>query len=389
MTVYDIPIGKSSAPYTAPLALPSGGAGGAVGGSLGILTKSCNPPPPRLERWALQSAAKDILKGERIRLCLRRPVPHAAGVKVLRSLARESFHYGNLMVCGSVWTCPVCASKITEKRRSELSEGVARWQDNGGGVLLLTLTVPHYANQSLAFVLDGLTDARRRMLNRKPWKRLSQSLGIVGQIRAVEVTHGANGWHPHFHILLFTANLFSWDSLPVMETMILSQWQSACKAAGLPIPNGHGVSLEDGSKAAAYATKWGLEHEMTKGHVKKGKEGGMTPFDLLRWYLADKSPRAAALFSEYAKQFKGKRQLVWSDGLRGLLDLDNERTDEELAKAQEDDASLFAQLPLNVWLQILKADLRGQLLEVCKEGEDAMWEWLADRLDEAGLIGDS
>jgi hypothetical protein len=30
-----------------------------------------------------------------------------------------------------------------------------------------------------------------------------------------------------------------------------------------------------------YLCKWGVEHEMTKGHTKKGKEGGLTPFDLL------------------------------------------------------------------------------------------------------------
>ena len=31
-----------------------------------------------------------------------------------------------------------------------------------------------------------------------------------------------------------------------------------------------------------YVSKWGLEEEVTKGHLKKGLNGSLTPFDLLR-----------------------------------------------------------------------------------------------------------
>lgn len=392
----------------------AGGSAANADASLGTLTKSVNPlhssshiPLPqvapyyddnlgrvgksanRLERWALQSASREILKGERVGICLRRPRSKVSSVNVYKSTLRDSFHYGNLMVCGSVWTCPVCASKITEKRRHELSGAFTKWQDQGGGVLLLTLTVPHYSHQSLRRVLDGISKARGLMLNRKPWKRLKTTLGIVGEIRATEVTHGANGWHPHFHVLIFTRAPFTKESLPVMETLILDQWQKACKSSLLPAPNKHGVSLEDGSKAASYASKWGLEHEMTKGHVKQGREGGRTPFDLLRLYLAEKSKEAALLFSEYAKAFKGKRQLVWSEGLREMLQLDREATDEELATAQDDDAHLFAEIPLNVWRLILQRDLRGHLLEVCRQGYEALLDWMIDLCEDAGMIGDS
>ena len=30
-------------------------------------------------------------------------------------------------------------------------------------------------------------------------------------------------------------------------------------------------------------SKWGLEYEMTKGHVKKGKQESRTPFGILRY----------------------------------------------------------------------------------------------------------
>lgn len=366
---------------------------GGGGSSLGTITKLVNPPPSqasrRLERWALQSASRKILKGERVGICSRRIRPHRSTVKVLHSPSRESFHYGNLMVCGSVWTCPVCASKITEKRRHELADALSLWTSQGGGVLLLTLTVPHYAHQRLSVVLDGISNARKLMLNRKPWKRLKYSLGIVGEIRATEVTWGVNGWHPHFHVLLFTKSVIPSADLGNLEELILTQWQSACTTAELPRPNRHGVTLQDGSEAASYATKWGLEHEMTKGHVKQGREGGLTPFDLLRWYLADKSTKAAALFSEYSKGFKGKKQLHWSSGLRDLLQLGQEATDEELAEVQEEDANLFAEIPLDIWRVILSADRRGEVLEVCRQGLDAFHDYVIELAESAGIIGDS
>ena len=80
---------------------------------------------------------------------------------------------------------------------------------------------------------------------------------------------------------------------------------------------------------------------MTKGHIKKGKAGGETPFDLLRAVLADKNDKqAAALFAEFAKAFKGKRQLSWSNGLKAKFNL-VEKDDEELAAELEDSAELL------------------------------------------------
>ncbi|RIW97499.1 replication protein, partial [Acinetobacter baumannii] len=59
----------------------------------------------------------------------------------------------------------------------------------------------------------------------------------------------------------------------------------ACEKAGLDQPSyEHGLDLRNGQKAASYVSKWGVEHEMTKGHIKKGKTDSKTPFDLLRDY---------------------------------------------------------------------------------------------------------
>ncbi|WP_458127413.1 hypothetical protein, partial [Raoultella ornithinolytica] len=67
-----------------------------------------------------------------------------------------------------------------------------------------------------------------------------------------------------------------------MRMQFFEQWKKACEKAGLDQPSyEHGLDLRNGQKAASYVSKWGLEHEMTKGHIKKGKTDSKTPFDLL------------------------------------------------------------------------------------------------------------
>ena len=74
---------------------------------------------------------------------------------------------------------------------------------------------------------------------------------------------------------------------------------------------------------------------MTKGHSKKGREGGLTPFDLLRQSV--EMPEYGRLFQIYASAFKGKQQLHWSRGLKDLLGI-IEQSDEELAQETEKEA---------------------------------------------------
>ena len=76
----------------------------------------------------------------------------------------------------------------------------------------------------------------------------------------------------------------------------------------------NGVDVKKGKRLTDYVAKWGLEDEMTKGHTKKGKEGGLTPFDLLRQSVDN--PQYSHLFRQFADAFKGKQQLHWTRGLK-------------------------------------------------------------------------
>ncbi|MBW5466236.1 rolling circle replication protein, Rep63 protein, partial [Pseudomonas aeruginosa] len=70
------------------------------------------------------------------------------------------------------------------------------------------------------------------------------------------------------------------------------------------------------------------------------------PWDFLRAILerSEGWEQSAHLFRTYAAAFKSQRQLYWSNGLRALLALGEEATDEEVAAVQEDSAMALADL---------------------------------------------
>lgn len=328
----------------------------------------------RVERFALQSVARDILPKSRTAFCLRSRIKGGEGVGVWRSTQHQTAHYSGLIVCGSVWTCPVCAAKISERRRLELQAAIAQHRESGGDAYLLTLTTPHGRRDDLEQLLAMQAKALASFTAQRAVKAVFAEMGELGRVRAFEVTHGRkgtnNGWHPHYHFLQFAKGGADAAQLMDWRTRLYLEWAKCCERAGLGTPSfQHGLDLQDGSKADKYLSKWGLECEMTKGHIKQAKAGGETPFDLLRAVLADKGDKqAAALFAEFGRVFKGKRQLSWSRGLRARFDLAEEKTDDELAREQSEDAELLGLISVDEWRDVLRVQARGVVLELAAAG---------------------
>lgn len=305
---------------------------------LGTQTKSHVMLTPqglqRVHDYLLQDQSSFLLPKERVRKCRRYRIDKTKTRTVMYNEAREKAHYGNVQICGSIWSCPVCAKQITQQRRLELKEGIDRWKTAfNGSVYLLTLTFSHSPYQSLNSNLEGLKKAMKRFYETTRVQSIFKHLGVAHKIKGFEVTYGLNGWHPHHHVLL----LASYHNLKFKDyrSELSELWIKACVRSGLNSPSmQHGLDLRNGFYADQYVSKWGLEDELTKGHIKKGKNGGLTPFDLLNLSIDDfevfgKKP--SKLFQEFAISVKGSRQLVWSRGLKNLLQI-SDKTDQELAE---------------------------------------------------------
>ena len=332
--------------------------------------------------------------------------------------------YGGLMVCGSAYGCPVCSTKINEVRASEIRHAVSQWVASGGVCLFVTLTFPHYREDSFETLMKLFKEgALTRFRKGREFDSIKADLGYFSFIRSIEVTWGeANGWHPHSHEIWFVKPDFLKSSLPElagrdfhtlgdklkefalepMKLRLYNKWRNAVVSSGLSAPSyERGINIqvaetEDELQArlAEYFTKtgiekapWGVDDEMTRHNTKKGKEGRFTPFDFLRnqfdpRFTKGQKIRFLRLFAEYIRGFKGTAKIYWSRGLKGHFNIDD-LTDEAAAEQQTEQAQLEYQVPPPIWVFVIAInDHRAELLlKVKNEGVQAAKDFLSGLLD--------
>lgn len=321
----------------------------------------------RSERYTLQSLAKKILPSERVAICLRNRIYNKSeqtydDIKVWKHQKTHRAFYSGLAVCGSVWICPVCAAKISERRKTELKIAFDEHMSQGGDISMLTLTVSHGLGDSLQDILSRFGQATHKFMSGGSFKKIREEIDMIGRVRAMECTYGSNGFHPHLHIALFHKKGINYEEV---KNKMYRLWLKACDKYNLITSYEHGMKLNGAEKASQYFTKqaeWKMEHEMTKWHIKKGRKESIMPFDFLRLYISTEDKKYLRLFKEYAVAYKGKRQLQWSAGLKEKYNI-KEKSDEELAKEKKEEADLLGTIDFEEWKVILQHDLRVKLLE--------------------------
>ena len=238
----------------------------------------------------------------------------------------------NVISCGSIWACPVCSAKIRARREVELEAGAAEWVARGGRLAMLTFTLRHDRLMDLLDVLNALLGSYRKLRHRKSFERL-RSL-VVGQVRALEVTYGENGWHPHLHVLLFVRSGVEEEQVRELLGAIVTDWRDLVGQSLGAFPSvQRAVDLlwfgSDSSTAAGYVSK--IAKEMTLSDSKSG----LDPFALLDVVDVGRD-RAVARFIEFANTMRGRHAMDWSPGLRELLGLGDFKSDEEIASEDDD-----------------------------------------------------
>ena len=279
----------------------------------------------RTQKLNHQRTAAKLLPGSRTANCLWAVASNAAGVDVIHNMNEARSRYTGLQTCGSVWACPCCSHTISDGRRQELNDLLAWARSQGYVPVLMSLTARHTKAHRLPELLDSLKKAKERLGQRREWR----TLPLVGSVTATEVTGGgSHGWHPHFHTLMLVQAGTEAEAIELVERL-RAPWLACLKAFGL---DGAGAAFDAQGAASAgnYVAKWGAAEELALGDRKKGRHG-RTPFQLLHDASETGDTLASELFVEYAKAFKGRRQLVWSRGLKKLACIE-ERSDERLAE---------------------------------------------------------
>jgi hypothetical protein len=168
-----------------------------------------------------------------------------------------------------------------------------------------------------------------------------------------------------------------------LEAALYALWSSAAGKVGLGMDRLHGLTVQSTWGAVGdYVAKWGIAAELTK--PKKGRGAHLTPFQLLGLVVDTGDVAPLTLFREFAEVFKGRRQLVWSRGLREVLGVGVEKSDEEIADEVTADAVLLATLDYEHWQAVIHYDqlehTRARVLTFADAGD------VIGLLDYVGLL---
>lgn len=305
-------------------------------------------------------------------------VYEATYVNFVRNGSGEG-HIESMMMCNSVWACPVCAARITEKRRVQLDKVIAAAKLKNWHTAMITFTLSHIRSTDLKASKAAIKKALRRFKSGRFFQDIKSEFGWVGSIQSTEITYGhVNGWHPHIHMLAFFERQMPPALVGALETQLKAHWLLCLAKEGFDASWEHGLDVRTAdSDIADYIAKfgrepvkstWGAAHEMAKLPVKVGKGNDhYTPFQLLDLY-GDGEAWAGQRFKEYAEAMKGCRQLVGLKELGDLLGIDIEE-DDQIGEAAELGAPvLWASIFIAGWRRLVAAilagdDMRCDLLE--------------------------
>lgn len=350
----------------------------------------------RRKRWERRSTSAKFLAplATEMENGFRRPVRPARcawtlgqSVGVMHDGGSRPAGYSGIERCGSIWVCPHCSAVIRAGRAREIEQAVKYHQERGGTVLFFTGTARHHQADTLAVTMDAILEAWRKLTAGRPWKRIKEKYQVSGYIRSIEVTYGGNGWHPHAHCLLFLDADISPDQLEELRPTLYELWATCVEKAGGKRPTEKGLDLQrldtDGKLLARYLSKvqdekkqgWSAGAEMTRSDVKSGRNGSITPFQLLDDHPGYDEQTRARLWREYYLVSKGRRAITWSRGLKERCCI-GEVTDADILDAAESTVLVW-QTSARAYRQVLRSE--PVLLAVALElAEREKWAQLAE-----------
>jgi hypothetical protein len=302
--------------------------------------------------------------------------------------------FSGVQSCGSTWACPVCSEKIQAARNDEVARALEVAHARGWVAAFVTLTVRHSRRHSLAGVWSAVSAGWRSATSgsRSEWEADRAAYGVKGYIRLTEVTHGRNGWHVHIHALVLldpaasrVADLNDDGRLHLRDVQALGdsmfrRWSRGVKSVGkgyAPAKR-HGVDVrlvtDDGHDLAAYFAKnvyavkssASAAADVTSSHTKTARQGNVTPFGILARLVANGEARDLALWHEWEAASKGKRQLLWSNGLRADLGIGVEVDDQTIVDDDALDGVEVARMPPRDYRRLAFAGLLPAVLDAAE-----------------------
>lgn len=281
------------------------------------------------------------------------------------------------MTCKNPWACPHCSTMMMAKYKEKIAlalEALRSKQNNLFG-FMMTFTIPHLRFQSCKEVTDLLYLTFRNFW-RNCWKRRLCKDGktfrthspfntfivennVQWYVRCAEYTWGKkNGWHPHFHCILWMSrdkvkdfDVEKWQKIlnddwaKCAERTIIRYWEEnhlyegqdrEAKAKSLLMfvrdekkryerPAIAFSTTKEGkiaeSSSSDYLCGWGADSELTGNFKKKASNPEhLTPYQILE-LAADGNEEMEKLYFEFCLQVTRKPTHHRVDTKPGLMKL--------------------------------------------------------------------
>lgn len=322
--------------------------------------------PPDTPAWLTPAAELDVIRGVSIlraqRRCLTMP---AVGdpVRVERQASDDGARARlvNVLPCGLA-TCPNCARRIRIAKSVEVEHLIGQLLNtrrelcgvrSRREMVMLTLTARHHRRESLQRVLDRVNGGVHRLMSGRRGDRW-RKLGLEIVCRSVEVTYGANGWHPHVHMIValtplplgdaMSAQAQRWDLLATMQDAWLQMVDGEPGIAFQYEPIQRGATGEIARYVAGVAQlARGAAMEAVRHDLKHGRSESVGAFQLAgllararRGETVDiggkiaTADRITALWNEWEAAMRGVHQVALGRGFKELR-LTSEQTAERVA----------------------------------------------------------
>lgn len=318
-----------------------------------------------LKSWQLLEIVQHLSPPSGLSGCRKKINFSADGISIksiLKPDGKKAHFYSGLLKCGHTWTCPFCSESAARITEAKVNAVIDKSIENGLSVSHVVFTIYHERSDSLASLFTQFKNVIRTMKNRPTFKKWKSKVKYIGDIKALEIRLGANGWHLHAHYC-FIHEIFQSDQ-DLWELFYM--FKNACIGITARPPSEKAFFARGGffDDAAKYITKWSPGKELTQDS-KKDRSEGLSFWGILREvYRGNKYYQARAL--EYITDTKNQRRIVFSDGLKAWADIvpdfnPEDKTEDELGKT-------VYELTPNQWHAICHQECRAEILAMFDGG---------------------
>lgn len=295
----------------------------------------------RIGRYKLLSAAQKILidndicnprngNPHRTRYCHARRTYLADNItiKLNQNVISSEASIGNVQTCGSVWSCPICATRIAVQKGKLVQKALRYATENNQVPIMIALTASHAIHTPLKEFKAKFKAAWKMFSSHRRWRKFKKTYGLKHWIANREITYGRNGWHYHMHLLLFMDAVslkYAADDIKLEETLT-ELWIHCLAHHGLGAVGKYALKVSASEKVGVeYLTKIGLTEDAKTGDLQyemtasSSKKSGYTIWDILR-HASYGDKASEALYIEFVQTMFGDSFLSFSKGFLPLLE---------------------------------------------------------------------